>query len=70
MSVIEEFEPSQSVCPNCGDLFEYRSNKSFCSTKCRKAHHKVGLRQDQRDLNKINGALPSEQRQNLELLHL
>ncbi|GGE46794.1 recombination protein NinG [Actibacterium pelagium] len=28
--------PKQSVCPNCGTLFKYRSNKTYCSPKCRK----------------------------------
>jgi len=69
MNVIEfESKPSQSLCPNCGDLFEYRSNKSFCSPKCRKAHHKLGMREDK--AKAVNKTLPSEQRQNLELLHL
>ena len=69
-TTVSEFEskPSQSLCPNCGDLYEYRSNKSFCSTKCRKAHHKLGMRDDK--AKAVNKTLPSEQRQNLELLHL
>jgi hypothetical protein len=69
MNVIEEFDaPIKSVCPQCGDLFEYRSNKTFCSPKCRKAHSKLVLREGQ--TKTINKTLPSEQRQNLELKHL
>lgn len=32
--------PSQSVCPNCASLFPYRSNKTYCSPRCRDAAKK------------------------------
>lgn len=32
--------PTHSLCPSCGSLFPYRSNKTFCSPNCRKAHSK------------------------------
>ncbi|MCR9156646.1 MAG: hypothetical protein NXH80_05325 [Rhodobacteraceae bacterium] len=69
MSVIESFDTlSKSVCPNCGDLFEYRSNKKYCKPKCRKAHSKLVLREEQ--CRTKNNMLPSEVRQNVELWHL
>lgn len=77
MNVLEDFSesglspydtPTQSVCPNCGVLFTFRSNKKFCSSKCRKAHSKLVLREDQ--TKTINRTLPLERRQNLELKHL
>ena len=72
MSVIDSADtfitPSESVCPNCADLFEYRSNKTYCSPKCRKAHNKTLLREGKQ--GGINNALHSEIRQNMELLHL
>lgn len=32
--------PTHTLCPSCGNLFPYRSNKTFCSANCRKAHSK------------------------------
>ena len=32
--------PTQSLCPNCGTLFPYRSNKTYCSPRCRDAAKK------------------------------
>ena len=51
--VIEPFEaegnvspPSHTLCPSCGILFPYRSNKTFCSPNCRKAHSKREARRE------------------------
>lgn len=38
--------PTQSLCPNCGNLFPYRSNKTYCSSNCRKAHSKRQSRRE------------------------
>lgn len=32
--------PTQLICPNCGILFIYRSNKTYCSPRCRDAAKK------------------------------
>lgn len=58
----------KSVCPKCGVLFPYRSNKTYCRTACRKAHHKLLMR-GPADIGS-NRMLPSERRENLELFHL
>ena len=69
MSLIEEFDaPFQSLCPHCGELFGYRSNKTYCSPKCRKSHNKLMLREEKASAK--NRMLPSEQRQNTEVFHL
>lgn len=69
--VIESYSSDctrEALCPHCGELFQFRSNKTFCSQKCRKAHHKMVMRNDTKATK--NNMLPSEQRQNLELRHL
>lgn len=58
----------EGLCPHCGELFQFRSNKTFCSQKCRKAHHKLVMRAETKSTK--NDMLPSEQRHNLELRHL
>lgn len=59
---------AQALCPQCGDLFPSRSNKKFCTQKCRKAHHRLVMRKETPEAK--NNMLPSEQRRNLELRHL
>jgi hypothetical protein len=51
--LIEPFEadeelspPSHTLCPSCGTLFPYRSNKSFCSRKCKNNNHRREERRD------------------------
>lgn len=38
--------PTQSLCPNCGTLFPYRSNKTYCSARCRDAAKKRKARRN------------------------
>ena len=49
MSVIElEIEPTQALCPSCGTFFNYRSNKQYCSSKCRKKANRQSAKLDEK----------------------
>ena len=52
--VIDNGEANQSRCRNCGDLFKYRSNKTFCSPKCRKSHHKSQIRETAKGSGRVS----------------
>ena len=48
MSVIElEIKPTKTLCPSCGSFFDYRSNKQYCSSKCRKKANRQSAKLDE-----------------------
>ncbi|WP_353338327.1 hypothetical protein, partial [Pseudooceanicola nitratireducens] len=56
-----------TICPECGTPFPYRSNKRFCSSKCRKAESRKAQRADQ-PVNATNR--PSVRREQHEVFEL
>jgi len=59
--------PTQSLCPNCGNLFPYRSNKTYCSSNCRKAHSKRQSRRETPVNARYNFTKAREQYEKFEL---
>ncbi len=52
--VIDNGDAGKGVCLNCGDMFKYRANKTFCSPKCRMSHHKAQIRETSKGSGRVS----------------
>lgn len=63
MAINTNITPDSAVCSNCGETYDYRANKRFCSRACKEQHHKHRIR---RISKKEGSGLPTDKRNGME----